>query len=191
MKNIEIEIQVKLQKTKPLIDFLKENAKLTGTQRQIDKYFTPKHRNFLAKKKVNEWLRLRSSEKGDSINYKNWKYDETGRSHHCDEYETKIENYKNLERIFEALEHKKICQVDKTRIIYKYKKYEISIDKVKGLGDFVEIEFAGETDKKPKDVTSEMVDFLRTLNVGKIYRNFRGYAYMAAFPEKPIEWEEL
>lgn len=191
MKNIEIEIQVKLQKTKPLIDFLKKNAKLIGTQRQIDKYFTPKHRDFLAKKKVNEWLRLRSSEKGGSINYKNWKYDETGRSHHCDEYETKVESLDSLENIFAALDHKEICRVDKTRTIYKYKNYEISIDKVKGLGQFVEIEFLGETNKKPAEVTNEMISFLKKLGIGKISRNFRGYAYMAAFPKREIEWEEL
>ena len=191
MKNIEIEVQVKLQKTKPLIDFLQKNAKLTGTQRQIDKYYTPKHRNFLAKEKVNEWLRLRESEKGSSINYKNWKTSSDGRTHHCDEFETKIDNLQSLEKIFAAINHKQICCVDKTRIIYKYKNYEISIDKVKNIGQFVEIEFLGETNKKPKEITAEMVEFLKSLKVGKISRNFRGYAYMAAFPKRKIEWEEL
>lgn len=47
----------------------------------------------------------------------------------------------NLKKIFKVLGLEEIVYVDKIRRIYKYKdKYEISLDIVKELGYFVEIE---------------------------------------------------
>lgn len=47
----------------------------------------------------------------------------------------------NLKKIFKVLGLEEIAYVDKIRRIYKYKdKYEISLDIVKELGYFVEIE---------------------------------------------------
>lgn len=191
MKNIEIEIQVKLQRTKPLIDFLESNAKIVGIHRQNDEYFTPKHRNFLAKKQVNEWLRLRNSNGKHSINYKNWYYAADGRSHHCDEFETLVDDIEIMQKILSSLDFKKICEVNKVRMIYLYKDYEIAIDKVKNLGNFVEIEYKGNSKKDPAEIAQKMVKFLKSLKIGKIHRNYVGYAYMAAFPNNEIKWEEL
>lgn len=190
MKNIEIEVQVKLGKTKPLIDFLKKNAKFIGKQRQIDQYFTPKHRNFLAKKPVAEWFRLRNAGNKLSVNYKNWHYDKNGKSHYCDEYESEISDLQSFDKILKVLNFKLLVKVDKERNIYNYKNYEIGIDKIKGLGSFVEIEYKGNSKKSPDKITAEMIEFLKSLKVGKIQRNYVGYPYMLLFPKK-VKWEIL
>lgn len=190
-KNIEIEIQVQVENIKPLVRFLNTNAKKIIKTRQIDEYFIPKHRNFLAKKPVSEWLRLRNANGNYSINYKNWYHGEDGKSHHRDEYETKIEDIKQLHLIFKSLNIKPIVKVDKTRTSYLYKKYEVSIDRVESLGDFVEIEYKGKSDgKNAKEVADEMGQFLKSFKVGKIYRNYVGYPFQLLFP-KGFKLEEI
>lgn len=191
MENIEIEIQVQVENIKPLVKFLNTSAKKILKTRQIDEYFVPKHRNFLAKKPVSEWLRLRTANGSYFLNYKNWYYGKDGKSHHCDEYETKIEDINQLKLILESLDFHPIVKVDKTRTSYLYKNYEISVDRVKGLGDFVEIEYKGKSSgKNAKAITGKMEEFLKSFKLGTIYRNYVGYPFQLLFPKK-TKLEEL
>ena len=185
MNDVEIEIQVNIENSKPLTEFLKKNAEFKRENHQIDEYFSPVHRNFIGVRPVKEWLRLRDSDGSYSINYKNWYFDESGKSHHCDEYETKVEDINQIKKILEVLNFKPVVKVDKLRKTWTYKDYEISIDLVKGLGDFVEIEYIGRDEKvDPKKVTEEMINFLKGLRCGKIIRNYVGYPFQLLFPEE-------
>lgn len=190
-KNIEIEIQVQIENIKPLIKFLDTHAKKESKTRQIDEYFTPQHRNFVVKKPVSEWLRLRNDDNHYSITYKYWHHDKDGKSHHCDEYETKIEDIKQLELIFKVLDIKPLVKVDKIRTSYLFKDYEISIDHVADLGNFVEIEYKGKSDgTNAKVITDKMGQFLKNLKLGKIYKNNVGYAHQLLFHED-LKVEEI
>ena len=85
----------------------------------------------------------------------------------------------------EALKLNSVVIVDKVRKIWTYKNYEIAIDSIKGLGDFVEIEYIGhDKDINPEKVTAEMILFLKNLGVGKITRNNVGYTFIMLFPEE-------
>lgn len=188
--NIEIEIQVNVENSKPLMEFLEKNAVFQKENHQIDDYFSPSHRDFIAIRPVGEWLRLRESGDKYSINYKNWHYDEEGKGHYCDEYETKIEDINQLRKILEVLDFKPLVRVDKIRKTWTYKDYEIAIDSVKELGDFVEIEYIGKDNQAdPKKITDEMVEFLKTIDCGKIKRNYVGYPFQLLFPEE-VKLEE-
>jgi len=188
--NVEIEIQVNIENSKPLIEFLEKNAIFQKENRQIDEYFSPIHRNFTEVRPVKEWLRLRDSNGKYSINYKNWHFDEVGKSHYCDEYETKVEDLDQLKRIFEVLNFKSIVKVDKVRKVWTYGEYEIAMDSVKGLGDFVEIEYIGKDNQAdPKKITDEMIEFIKSINCGKITRNYVGYPFQLLFPGE-VELEE-
>jgi adenylate cyclase, class 2 len=183
--NIEIEIQVNVEKVKPLINFLKTNAKFEAEKHQIDEYFSPSHRDFLAVRPVKEWLRLRDADGKCSINYKNWHIDENGKGYYADEFETKIEDVEQVRKIFSALNFKSVVVVDKLRKIWTYKNYEIAVDSVRGLGDFVEIEYIGKNKKaNPKKITGEMVNFLKKVGCGKIIRNYVGYPFLILFPKE-------
>jgi adenylate cyclase class 2 len=191
MSNTEIEIQVQVEKIEPLLKFLKEKGKFLGENRQVDIYYTPSHRNFIVRKPVDEWLRLREENGVATITYKNWYHDENGKSHHCDEYETVVAEMEQMKNIFNVLNIKQIARVDKKRAKYKFGKYEISIDRVKNLGDFVEVEYKGaKKDKTPKEITAEMITFLKEKKVGKVYRNYVGYPFQILFPGD-LELEEF
>lgn len=156
MKNIEIEIQVNIENSNPLLVFLEKNAEFKAENHQIDEYFTPEYRDFIKTKPIEEWLRLRDSGGRYSINYKKWHYAEDGKGYHADEYETKLEDLDQIKKILEVLNFKPIVTVDKLRKTWIYKDYEVDIDSVRGLGDFVEIEYVGREvnldSKKPPQV---------------------------------------
>ena len=188
--NIEIEIQVNVENLKSLIRFLKSNAVFQAEKHQVDEYFSPIHKDFLGVRPVSEWLRLRNADGQFSINYKNWHHEKDGKGYYCDEFETKIESLEQVKRILSALSFRSIVTVDKLRKIYKYKDYEVAIDSVKGLGDFVEIEYIGKNKKAdPKKITEGMIDFLKKIGCGKIKINYGGYPYLLLFPEE-VKYED-
>ena len=185
MKDIEIEIQVKIENSDHLIEFLKKEAEFKKEKHQIDDYFTPCHKNFIKEKPVREWLRIRNEGDKSFINYKNWHYDENGRGNYCDEYETEIERPEQMEKILKSLDFKLLTTVDKLRKTWTYKDYEIDLDFVKDLGDFVEIEYIGSNEAvDPKEITDEMINFLKELQCGKIEINYVGYPFQLLFPKE-------
>ena len=190
-QNIEIEIQVNIENSAPLSDLLKSQGVFVHEVRQIDEYFSPTSDNFLAVRPISRWLRIRQTEKGNSFNFKNWHFDADGKSNYCDEFETKIEDIEATRKILAALNFNSIVVVDKLRKIFTYENYEIAIDSVKGLGDFVEIEYIGNDETiNPKEVTSAMILFLKNLGVGKITRNHVGYPFILLFPNE-VKYEIL
>lgn len=185
MKNIEIEIQVNIEKPEPLIEFLKQNASFQAEKHQVDEYFSPSHRDSLSVRPVTEWLRLRDADGKYFINYKNWHVDENGKTQYCDEYETKIESLDQARKILTAINIKPVAVVDKLRKIWIYNDYEVAVDSVKGLGEFVELEYIGKDENAdPKKVTDEMVGFLKKVGCGKITRNYVGYPFLLLFPNE-------
>ncbi len=183
-ENIEIEIQVNIEKNESLLTFLNNNAVFEFETHQIDEYFTQAHRDFTVIKPVAEWLRLRDSNGSYSFTYKNWHY-EGEKSFYCDEYETKIDDLDRLRKTLKALDFKLLITVDKTRKIWFYQDFEVAMDSVKGLGEFVEIEYKGE-DKNPdpEKITERMIQFLKEIGCGKIMINNMGYPYLLLFPEE-------
>jgi len=185
MSDKEIEIQVKIENSAKLLDFLNSSARFQYENHQIDTYYCPAHRDFLSVRPVDEWLRLRDSNGKYLITYKKWQHNTQGVSIYSDEYETPVENLDQLQKIFEVLDFKPITVVDKIRKAWRYNDYEIAIDKVKNLGDFVEIEYkGGDTSLTPEQITDQMIGFLKNLNVGRIERNHVGYPFMLLFKEE-------
>lgn len=189
MEDIEIEIKVTLENSKPLHEFLKKNATFEYKSVQVDEYFTPAHRNFLKGNPMREWLRLRKADGKSSINYKYYHFDDQGRSTYCDEYETEVKDIKTMEKIFKALNVESQVIVKKERNVWRYKDYEVALDTVKGLGEFVEIEYKGKTMKDPSTVRKGMIQFLKKIGVGKIVADYVGYPSILLFPDQRVQVE--
>lgn len=151
---------------------MKQNAKFIKESNQVDTYYQPTYRKFLNDKEINEWLRIGERGNKKILNYKNW-HDNM----YCDEYEVEIDNKENLDRIFNVLGLEQIAVVDKTRVNYLYlDKYEISLDFVKTLGYFIEIEVKKCT-KELIDEYNDILKLAKDLNLNLDNIDKRGYPY--------------
>jgi adenylate cyclase class 2 len=183
MKDIEIEIQTRVENVAPLLEFLEKNAEKVFEDHQKDEYYTPAHRDFVETRPIEEWLRIRESGK-HSVTYKKWHYNSDGTSNHCDEFETKVDDPDSIRKIFSAIDIKPLITVDKKRQSWNWQDYEVSIDHVEGLGDFVEVEYKGSMKVDPNAKASEMIEFLKTNGVGRVEINYSGYPHMLLFPSE-------
>jgi adenylate cyclase class 2 len=180
MKDVEIEIQTRVENVEPLLLLLEKEGEFAFDDHQKDEYYTPAHRDFFSFKPVDEWLRIRESGK-NSITYKNWHHGKDGKSNHCDEYETVVEDADQIRKIFGALNIKPKIVVDKYRRSWNHGKYEVSIDEIVGLGSFVEVEYKADGKVDPDVVAKEMVKYLKDAGVGKVEINYVGYPFLLLY----------
>ncbi|MFH2063277.1 MAG: class IV adenylate cyclase [bacterium] len=179
MTNREIEIKIRAKDSEPLLRFLEENGSLKSEKHQRDEYFTPANRNFVKEEPVKEWLRLREEEGRCSLDYKNWHYADDGRAYHCDEYEVGLDNPVGLKNILRALDFESLIVVDKERRTFMFKDYEIALDCVEGLGDYVEVEYKGDENvSDTKKVAEEMREFVEKTGCQILEQDFVGYPYL-------------
>lgn len=179
MSEQEIEIKLKLKDNKPLLEFLKEKGSFQYEKNQRDEYFTPAHRDFIKEKPVKEWLRLRKEENKYSLNYKNWHIEADGKSYHCDEYEVKLDDIGKTKKIFKALDFKPLIVVNKKRKVFVFKDYEIALDEVDELGDYIEVEYiARESGVSAKEVADKMKKFIEKTGCQILEQDFKGYPFL-------------
>ncbi|MFH1392720.1 MAG: class IV adenylate cyclase [bacterium] len=189
MKNIEIEIRIKLKKPVLFLRWLKKTAKKIKTCDQTDFYFDPPCRSFIYKdtdgsRNADEWLRIRTMSKGDEICYKYWHKDpKTGKSTYADEIETSIGNAKQGLKILKRLGFKQISVIKKHREDWKYKNFVFSCDKTEGLGFFVEIEYHGKINDPAKG-RQKILDLLKSIGVKDWKKIKGGYPWMQWNPDK-------
>lgn len=178
MENIEVELKFPLLNKKELEAKLNSLAKKEKEVReQKDTYFTPKHKNYLDTRPTTEWLRIRETQKGASIAYKNYHKEKDAKAVSCDEFETKIGNPEILHKIFMALEIKELTVVHKTRKAWEYKDTEIAIDEVKGLGDYIEIEAKGKFNSI-NEAKKHLYAVLEELGAKTGEQDFEGYPFL-------------
>lgn len=178
--NVEIEIKIPLDEDTffKVKEEIKEIAKFEKSSYQIDDYFTPAHRNFVGPKFPFEWLRIRKRSNKVILTYKHYYPENAEITTYCDEFETEIKDKEQLEKIFSALDFKKLVTVEKEREVYVYNnEFEISLDIVKNLGYFIEIESmkdfgsVGTTRKK-------LSEWAKTLGIDISKTDKRGYPFL-------------
>ena len=178
MKHTEVELKFPLLNHMKLVEKLESVAKpQKQADFQKDTYFNPAHRDFLSKKPISEWLRLRESKKGFSLNYKRWHNEDGSKAVSCDEFETKIENIDALRKLLESLNFKKLITVDKTRNVWNYKDTEIAIDEVRGLGVFIELEAKGNF-TGIEEAKKHLYSVLKEIGAEVGEQDFEGYPYL-------------
>jgi predicted adenylyl cyclase CyaB len=180
MENIEIEIKIKIsdETANCCKNFLAHNARFVNSSQEVDQYLGPSHRNFLAPEFPYEWLRLRLKNNKVVLNYKHWYPENAEVSTHCDEFETEIQNSDSLLKIFKALDITPLIIVDKVREKYNYKdEFDISIDFIKELGYFIEIEYIGKSNVI-EEANKLVLEIAKTLNLDLSQRDNRGYPYL-------------
>ena len=177
MSDVEIEIRFILNEPEKAKIILNKSAKLISENiYQKDSYFVPAHRDFLAIKYPFEWLRLRQSTKGVSINYKHWYPENAAINDYCNEFETKLESFEKMEKILKSLDFKEAVVVEKVRATWMYKDVEIVIDEVTGLGCFIELE-AKKDFSDAKEGIRYLQGVLQELKIKVGAEDQKGYPY--------------
>lgn len=176
--NIEIELKFPLHNPDIVRAFLAKEAKVQAEDvSQKDTYYIPSHRDFLAPKYPYEWLRLRQTTKGTSLNYKHFYPENTEITDYCDEYETRVDHHEAIEKIFTSLDLRPAIVVDKVRSTWLYKDVEIALDHVQGLGWFIELE-ATTGFATPQEAKGYLRSILSELDADIGPEDLRGYPYL-------------
>ena len=176
MKEIEILVQLFDDITKCKKE-LKDKYEYEGTKLTIDEYYYDPLRNNLKPNKENqidECLRLRIKDNKHYITYKVDRF-EGKKWLYSDEYETEVKDINQLHKIFELLGLKKLLTINNNKSIYKTDKYEIAIEEVKDLGNFMEVEYCTNENVDVKEIKEEIQRFIdelgfkvsKELNIGK------------------------
>lgn len=172
----EIEVKYRLLNGKEVIGNLRRLSMrhLVVDERQKDTYYMPCHRNFLEHEIVSEWLRIRETNHGCSINYKQWLPVGAKIQSHCNEYESEISDPLALKLMLKSLDFQSLIVVEKIRNSWIHGKFEISIDEVIDLGTFIEVESKCDLDEVPDENFEQVLELIGA-RVGP--RDRRGYPY--------------
>ncbi|MBP3581741.1 MAG: class IV adenylate cyclase [Clostridia bacterium] len=146
MNNKEIELKFIINeeiKTQIIADLEQKTSKISEKS-LIDTYYVPYYRDFEINGETMECVRIREDDKGSVLAYK--KIHREANPVYCDEYETKVENKNEMEKILFALGFEVQMVIDKTRISYYLGNLEFDFDSVKGLGELLEVELKNSDD---------------------------------------------
>ncbi|HEX7660182.1 MAG TPA: class IV adenylate cyclase [Pseudonocardiaceae bacterium] len=152
-------------------------AKPSDPTHQVDAYYNAPHRDFLAPEAISEWLRIRTEDRGSSINFKRWHPVGALVKTHADEYESRVDDVEAIRRLLEALDFRPLITVTKTREEYRLPDVEVVFDHVVGAGDFVEFEYKADA-ATVEDATEQLLRFIASLDVELGDPINRGYPHI-------------
>ena len=168
-KELEYKFFINDNQKLQIINYLKENgAEFISKIAQKDVYFIPKFRDFEINGETIECVRIRTTDRGSVLCYK--KIHREANPIYCDEYETKIEDANELEKIFLAISFEVQMTIDKTREIYRLGDFEFDFDSVKNLGELFEIELKSDDELK----FDEIFEVLNEFGIKKSDANYEG-----------------
>ena len=139
-QHLEVEIKFALKNHQETLAFLQIHGQFLKESFQKDIYYLPAHQNYLAEKPLTKRLRIRESDKGNSINYKDWAIKNGEDQDYCNEYEIEIDSVEDAKKIFGVLDIAPLVEVSKHRKTFTYKDIEVAVDEVDNLGRFIEFE---------------------------------------------------
>lgn len=177
MKNVEVEIQVIIKDPEKIEVRLNEVGKFVKSRKQTDKYFVLPQRDFFAKDMPDEYLRVRYEDERNHLNYSYLHFGDDGWLRATDEYETLVDKPEIVEEVFRKIGLIPKVIVKKTRKYFDCGDFEVTLDQIKNLGDFMEVEAKkdfGGVNKTRKACS----DFLNSLNVEYEIKKEMGYPRM-------------
>ena len=166
MKEIEIlvELYSDIQEAKQTLNQFKS----TGIKNVIDTYYYDPLRNNLKPNKklqIDECFRLREQNDKTYITYKIDKFDDNNVWLYSDEYETEVKNKQQIINIINALGLKKLLVINNKKTSYTTNKYEIVIEEVDKLGNFMEVELCTNENVNVKEIKREIQAFINSLGL--------------------------
>lgn len=153
-------------------------AQFLGEVKHKDIYYNPPHKNFYH---TQEAFRMRIIDDGKKyyFTYKGPKIDDISKSR--EEIEILIDKGKEGMNLLKKFDFAKIATIEKSRKKYQYEIFEISLDDVKGLGKFVEVEVKTE-EKNYEKYRDQVLKTLKKLGIEKMERK----SYLELYLRKSI-----
>lgn len=174
---VEVKIPLSAKEFSQLKQALEARAKFEKKTLQVDEYYTPAHKNFLNFEFPFEWLSIRKRGDKAILNYKHFHPENVEITTHCDEFETEVKNIESLEKLLKALDFKQLVVVEKERELFNAGDFEISLDSVRNLGYFVEIE-ALKSFGSVEDTRKKIFSFAQSFGLDVFSSDKRGYPFM-------------
>lgn len=164
----EVEILIDFENTKEEVLKILSKFEFIKEKEIYDTYYEDELRPNLHPEpnlRTNELFRVRRLGNDCLITYKKNHF-KGNRWTYSDEYETKAENYKTVEKIITMLGLKEQIVIHNKRKFYKYKDYEIVFEDVENLGLFIEVErvIKGNQEECMK-VKEEIRNFINSLDL--------------------------
>jgi len=163
---IEIEIKARADHDEVLKALKEAGASFEKTADQADVFYNAPDRDF---GETDEALRLRRQGSSAYLTYKGKKLDKVSKTRK--EVEAQVCDPQKIEDILLSLGFRKTYSVFKKRDIYHLKGAEICVDRVEGLGDFVELETIAEDMSGMEKKRDELISVMRSLGIkGELIR---------------------
>ena len=158
---IEVEVKARINSFKEMEERLENlGAAKTKTEFQEDIYFASPIVDFA---ETDEALRVRTTNNGIFITYKGPKLNDKAKTRK--EVEMSIESAKKAKDIFTEIGFRPVRTVRKDRKYYQYENFEISLDDVKGLPPYMEIEIALEDGEDYSLAQDRIFELFERLNI--------------------------
>jgi len=166
---MEVEIKAKLKNLSAIKNkLLKLGAKLGKSKEQLDIFYKPKNKVLATLRPGSYILRVRESGNDKFLTFKAL----TPIKGVWEEYEVKIDNTKEIQKILEKLGLVKVFSIEKTRIPGHLGKFEFNLDKVKELGSFFEIGLIARDGERAQN---EIRELFSQLGISEKQLERRGY----------------
>lgn len=178
----EIEIRNELFNEESVVNFfVKKGISPSKSKHQIDTYYdNPNDSLFKDPDHVNKWIRIREEDEKLTFTYKHWLPEGAEIRTYCEEKEypmnSKQEISQHLKNLGLSTDFVPFIVTDKLRRCFMYRDCEISIDEVKNLGTYIEIEYKGESENidEARNLLNEILTEIGA-KVGPA--DYKGYAY--------------
>jgi adenylate cyclase class 2 len=157
---IEIEIKARANLEALRKKLKQDGAALERAVEQTDIYYNAPDRDFA---KTDEALRLRNEAGQIFLTYKGPKLDAESKTRK--EVEVEVAGFDGMEDILHSLGYRTTLRVHKTREIYHLDGAVVCLDRVDGLGDFVELETLATDEGGMEERRDWLIGVMRRLGV--------------------------
>lgn len=171
--SVEVEAKIELQSCNEVNDVTRKlenmGAKKEAQVYEEDIYFQHPCRDFA---RTDEALRLRVIGERVELTYKGPKTIFGGSKTRA-EYTVLLSDLRQAKLILESLGFKPVASVRKRRIYYSYGEVSISVDRVEGLGCFIEVEYRGEGSiEAATNTINTVIGMLGLTRYKRIYKSY-------------------
>lgn len=160
---IEIEVKARVDDARKMERaIISMGATPIGIQDQADTYYNAPHRNF---ETTDEALRIRVEDGEAVLTYKGPKMDTVSKTRQ--EFQTVIKDTETMGNILSSLGFFLVATVTKRRKNYRLGDFFISLDEVRNLGSFIEIEIPVKNSRNYEEKVESILKIIEKLGINR------------------------